>query len=428
MNGERDFERIAQAWLADGPDRLADRVLDAVVDDIHQTRQRRVMRVPWRFQSMTISARIAAAAAIAALLVGGALYVGQRDQSNVGNPSSAPTLSPSASATAVPAMTTVFNSPRNGYSISHPDGWTATPATEPWALGKATLWGDPALDAIQSSNARLVVASQRLAIGQSSDAWMVAYCEQSGGTNCAGVPGTWEPVQMGGQPGYVDTDGIPALGGTIVPGGTLYDAVTVVGGRGYAFTLDGRVDRPLFDALLARVTFDPASAIDLPVLSTTFSSPWYGYAIRTAAGWTSTPATAHWTGLDNVSPAIDEIAVTGTDTTIAIASQPLPAGGTLDEWLVPYHASTTAAVPAGCDGGDPSTWPSTPIGGETGRSYELCNAAEAVVEVGGRVYVFTWGNSTFDAARHLGLASWRELLRSVTFDPGSAVDGSPAPS
>ena len=62
MTTDRDFDVITTAWLAAGPDQLPDRVVDAVVEAIHVTRQRRVMRVPWRFPTMTIPARVAAAA------------------------------------------------------------------------------------------------------------------------------------------------------------------------------------------------------------------------------------------------------------------------------------------------------------------------------------------------------------------------------
>ncbi len=51
----------------------------------------------------------------------------------------------------------------------------------------------------------------------------------------------------------------------------------------------------------------------------------------------------------------------------------------------------------------------------------LCNAAEALVHVGDRAYVFTWGSSTFDTSQHLSLASWKDLLKTVTFDPASAT-------
>ena len=43
MTTERDFDRIATAWLADGPDELSERVIDAAVDQIHLTRQRRAI-------------------------------------------------------------------------------------------------------------------------------------------------------------------------------------------------------------------------------------------------------------------------------------------------------------------------------------------------------------------------------------------------
>ena len=46
MNVDRDldFERVSQAWLAEGPTELADRVLAAVVVDIHRRHQRRHIR------------------------------------------------------------------------------------------------------------------------------------------------------------------------------------------------------------------------------------------------------------------------------------------------------------------------------------------------------------------------------------------------
>ena len=96
MNTDREFERIAEAWLADGPDQLSNRVLDAVVEEIHLTRQRRVMRVPRRIPGMTISARLGAAAAIGLLLVGGAFLLARPSSPQVVAPA------PTALASAVP--------------------------------------------------------------------------------------------------------------------------------------------------------------------------------------------------------------------------------------------------------------------------------------------------------------------------------------
>jgi hypothetical protein len=61
-----------------------------------------------------------------------------------------------------------------------------------------------------------------------------------------------------------------------------------------------------------------------------------------------------------------------------------------------------------------------PVGSESGRLQTLCNASAALVQVGGRVYEFDWTNTSFDATSHVSLASWRELLDSVVFDPSGA--------
>ena len=74
MTTDRDFNQITSEWLGDGPERLSDRVIDAVVDEIHLTPQRHAQRLPWRFPSMTTPARVAAAAVIGVLALGGALY------------------------------------------------------------------------------------------------------------------------------------------------------------------------------------------------------------------------------------------------------------------------------------------------------------------------------------------------------------------
>ena len=65
-------------------------------------------------------------------------------------------------------------------------------------------------------------------------------------------------------------------------------------------------------------------------------------------------------------------------------------------------------------------WP-IQIGRYNGRLDMYCNAAQAVVDVDGRVYVFGWGNATFETDRHLTIESWMELLRHVTVDPASAT-------
>ena len=94
MTTDHDFDRIAMAWLADGPEALADRVMDAVVDEIHVTPQRHALRLPWRFPSMTTPARVAAAAVIGVLALGGALFALGPGRSGIGAPGATPLPTP----------------------------------------------------------------------------------------------------------------------------------------------------------------------------------------------------------------------------------------------------------------------------------------------------------------------------------------------
>ena len=64
MSTNRDFERIAAAWVAEGPAELADRVLDAALDEVHLTHQRHRLSVPWRTSAMSMPIRLAAGIAV----------------------------------------------------------------------------------------------------------------------------------------------------------------------------------------------------------------------------------------------------------------------------------------------------------------------------------------------------------------------------
>ena len=311
-------------------------------------------------------------------------------------------------------MTKVITSPRNGYSVSVPADWTITPSTARWTTGIDTLYADPGLDKIGNAEVRLAIASEPLGT-RTTEAWLAPFCRSGAtGTACG------RSVAIGNATGHVDEDGLSAQGGTVASGGVIFDAAVSADGRGYIFILDGHVDDALFEAILKTVEFDGPSAIDLPALSGRFTSPTNGFSIATAAGWTTTPATKAWTGLDDSPPAADRIAVTGTDTTVNGASQALPKGTTFEAWLARVRQGALDGLPNGCDGGDPATWPDIAVGPETGHLQALCNAQSAYLLVGGRIYEFDWTNDSFTTDSHLGLASWKELLKSVVFSPGSA--------
>jgi len=101
MSNERDFDRIARAWLDLGPDEAPDRAVAAVLQAVEATPQ---VRRPWirpsrRFPTMN---RLVTLAAIAAALViavgGGALLLGRPDgDRSVGVPVPSPSASPSES-------------------------------------------------------------------------------------------------------------------------------------------------------------------------------------------------------------------------------------------------------------------------------------------------------------------------------------------
>ena len=103
-----DFDRIAAAWLADGPTELADRVLDAALEEVHLTHQRRRwFRAPWRTSTMTKFAGLAAAG-VAVLAIGTFAVLIRPASDNQGDPPASPFHSPS---TASPSAASPSSSP-----------------------------------------------------------------------------------------------------------------------------------------------------------------------------------------------------------------------------------------------------------------------------------------------------------------------------
>jgi hypothetical protein len=101
MTDDRSLERAARSWIEAGPTRAPDRVVEAALQLIDTTPQERDQRLPRRITMPTI-ARVAAAAAIGVLLVGGALFLlGRPGQTNVGGPG--PSSTPIASSRVTPS-------------------------------------------------------------------------------------------------------------------------------------------------------------------------------------------------------------------------------------------------------------------------------------------------------------------------------------
>ena len=104
--------RVVRSWLADGADRLPERVLDAVLDQVPSTPQRRPWRLAWRINDVTNLIRFAAIAAVVVAVGVVGFQLLPSSGATVGAPptasappaqSPAPSGSPSATANAAKA-------------------------------------------------------------------------------------------------------------------------------------------------------------------------------------------------------------------------------------------------------------------------------------------------------------------------------------
>jgi hypothetical protein len=125
MTHERDFDRIARAWLDLGPDQAPDRVVTAILRATETTPQvRRAFAVPiWR------PFAVAAVAVLAIVVVGVGLLLIQRNQPSVGGPAGSPSATPSPSLEVTPspaasaAPIVLQRSPTNLGCDSMDPGW-----------------------------------------------------------------------------------------------------------------------------------------------------------------------------------------------------------------------------------------------------------------------------------------------------------------
>ena len=97
MTTNRDLERLLDAWFADGPNEVADRVIDDVADRIERQPQRPAWRLRWRTPMNATYKLVAAAAALVIVAVVG--YNLLPRQGGVGGQATPP---PTAAPTAAP--------------------------------------------------------------------------------------------------------------------------------------------------------------------------------------------------------------------------------------------------------------------------------------------------------------------------------------
>jgi hypothetical protein len=229
---------------------------------------RRSVGIVRRPRSMNpIFSYIGSAAVLVVILFGGFTVLQRVSQAGSSpSPQSSSLQSPGGSPIPVPGLTETFVSTRNGFSVRYPAGWSTKAATSSWRPNTYVPIGNSALDELkQQGEARLEVASQRLAPGQTEASWLASFNQPYDLGFCTGDRTSWPRLSVDGQLGYLDVEACPASADTRFSIPDLrFDVLVFSGGRVYEITLDGIVDRAYFEAVLATVHLDPASAIDPP--------------------------------------------------------------------------------------------------------------------------------------------------------------------
>ena len=167
MTNPRDPEALLSAYLADGMTVLPNRVADAVLEEVHRTRQRTVFG-PWRSRPRFRPSL--AAAAVVAVLASGALLMSRPEQPAIGDPS------PTAQANGSPSQPAVV---------------IATPTPTAEVLSLDLTWTEVDIEA-----------------GPGQVAWLgdrFVLIESSGAVRTSTDGTSWDVLQPGdSDPGYAE--------------------------------------------------------------------------------------------------------------------------------------------------------------------------------------------------------------------------------
>jgi hypothetical protein len=128
MKTERETTRIARSWLEMGADRLPDRVLDSVLDQLPAYKQRRSLwRPPWRFAQMNAYAKvaIAAAAVLVVAILGYKLLPGADGPGGQSTPTPEPTEVPRLPTSGALAAGTYRMGNGPTLQVTVPAGWVS---------------------------------------------------------------------------------------------------------------------------------------------------------------------------------------------------------------------------------------------------------------------------------------------------------------
>jgi hypothetical protein len=223
MSTEPEVTRVVRSWLAEGADRMPDRVLDSVLDRLPTTPQRRPAWPARRFSTMSTPVRLGVAAtAIAVVAVAG--YALLPRNASVGVPT--PTASPSPTPSTITSSGLERELAPGTYRVGDP-------FVQPFAISVPSTWFPKAL-----APGDVEFAKPHPSDGSSWPAWIVIDrvdsvfadpCRAEGGPISPPVPST--------------VDGLVAALTSLVgvPAGAVTDVV-IDGHPGKTFTLTNSLD------------------------------------------------------------------------------------------------------------------------------------------------------------------------------------------
>jgi hypothetical protein len=411
-----DFDQRLADWLETDPNHAPATVLATVTAALPSIQQRRASRAPWRFPPMPRLAVLGAAAATIAILgLAGLVLVGAPTPKPVPTSIPSPTYPAPSFASRVTNLATTFSSPAYGYTIHLDPTWTVTPAA--YAAGDSAATDANSSDLIRVTGTDTTIGVQAVHAGTPFDTWLNGVHQDvvadiSIPDSCkTSPPSAWPAQSVGGKPGVEMA--LCNFTQVFVP----------VGGRVYTFTWQHdtfnagqHLEYAQFLQVLDTVAFTTTfSGVDH--LTRTFTSPLYGYSIKLDPSWVAKPATQHFQDPGSTEATVyDYLAVTGTDTTIGVAAEPI-GKQTFAEYLAGQHAAVLKDmnVPATCRGSDPLVWPTVAVGDQEGREMSMCNYEVVFARSGPSVFQFEWGHDSFDNTQHLPVTDFHRILQTVTY-------------
>jgi hypothetical protein len=439
-----DLERALDSWMADGPTRAPERVVEAALDRLDGTPQR---RVDWRPRRRIDLHRRQLLGLVAAAVVVGALGVAtisgrprtEPDTTPAPTVQTAPTprqsaLPSIAPSQAAPPMVWTFVSERYGYSVGYPAGFVVKPASRSWLVSAQPA--DDETDQLIRPPSRAGTMEFRAAaidVPKGTDAkdWIASVfpqrkpvgvaCSVGGPSGNLLLQDFWQPTTVASYPAHRRF----ACG--------YLEAVVVVDGKAWYFSYY-RPGFTLKPTALARATFEAwlatvRLAVDGPIAPQRFVSDIYGYSLLHPARWDARRATIRWVGQAPWSSTKADVLQRPGGGWFKVLATSVPPGTTIDEWIA-TSVPSRPEFQTNADGhrfcrfrdldieGDPSwSWANGTIGGQPARLRAACGFVDGVTIVGGRAYIF----SSFTGPSLWGdLGAFHELAATVEF--GVATD------